>query len=322
MSDVAQAITEVWKARKNSAYRIIFNAHALAFFCDDSLVPQYKSAAMRTVIPLSVTNKSIGGKIRHVLLDARDPGCNATGGLLGALGVEVLCHSFADLSGIRDAYALLTSRSSFVQRRKVTNLTEQALYRDLSSGLLQRIKRSDYDAIKALKEADSGDDATFFRTIDEASRTSQQSLTVHPEYALSKLVDPCAASLTERQRQLISTSRVDFLVTARATAKEPRFAGSPMLAVEYDGPHHQERGQLLKDKEKNDLFRNARVPLIRFSHAGLLVRDAKNSYLSTGPGEEDGLAAVAAPRSTSRSRTRSSCSRRQGARSSSPRGWR
>ncbi|MCC5795432.1 MAG: DUF2726 domain-containing protein, partial [Chromatiales bacterium] len=266
MGAVGRIIEKEWRSRNNSSYRTVFNTHISTFFVVRHIPADLQRFALHAILPVAVINKSIGGTIRHVLLDSRDPHSQRLGQCLSLLGVKVLCLDFSDEQGIGDAYrALTTSRSEYTLRR-VANQTEQALYRDLMFGLLKRPRQEDFDAIRALAGQENGPDSDYYRFAAKQSALANESLTIHPEYALAKLFDVEPGRLPAEVDKLLRTSRVDFLVTARSTENEPAFVGKPVCAVEYDGPCHSQPDQARKDEIKNDLFRQAGLPLLRVGY--------------------------------------------------------
>lgn len=98
------------------------------------------------------------------------------------------------------------------------------------------------------------------------------------EVALHRICtsDLIGSLLTSEEEHIRSTSSVDILVHA------PPPLSQPLLAVEFDGPHHDDPKQQRKDRLKDAVLAHFGIPLIRISHAdaafGSLFRYGKTDW--------------------------------------------
>jgi len=98
------------------------------------------------------------------------------------------------------------------------------------------------------------------------------------EVALHRICtgDLVGSLLTSDEDHIRMTSSVDILVHA------PPPLSQPLLAVEFDGPHHDDPKQQRKDRLKDAVLAQFGIPLIRISHAdaafGNLFRYGKTDW--------------------------------------------
>lgn len=78
------------------------------------------------------------------------------------------------------------------------------------------------------------------------------------QVAMSQIISPKQLQYRSYEWHICMTSSVDFLVV-QGDQQEP------ILALEYDGPMHQEEKKRNKDRVKNELFQRARLPLVRIA---------------------------------------------------------
>jgi hypothetical protein len=76
--------------------------------------------------------------------------------------------------------------------------------------------------------------------------------------------------LMTSEYSMYSLAHFDFLLTDNASA--------PILAVEYDGPRHVEKTQVVRDEIKNSFCLEAGLPLIRIG-ANYVVREYRGMTL-------------------------------------------
>lgn len=105
-----------------------------------------------------------------------------------------------------------------------------------------------------------------------------QSMKLLHEVALHRICtsDLVGSLLTSDEDHMRVTSSVDILVHA------PPPLSQPLLAVEFDGPHHDDPKQNRKDRLKDAVLAHYGIPLIRISHAdaafGNLFRCGKSDW--------------------------------------------
>lgn len=81
--------------------------------------------------------------------------------------------------------------------------------------------------------------------------------------------------LGKERGENLSSDDYNFLLTAHFdfVVYERRGYMSPVFAVEFDGPHHQEATQVKRDIKKNRLCMRAKLPLLRIGYAELEEHD-------------------------------------------------
>lgn len=79
------------------------------------------------------------------------------------------------------------------------------------------------------------------------------------EVALGRLRPKWAPSMSVAAENILRNSSVDILVHSRGKVSRP------LLAIEVDGPPHQELQQIPKDRAKDEVMKAFRIPLIRIS---------------------------------------------------------
>lgn len=73
---------------------------------------------------------------------------------------------------------------------------------------------------------------------------------------LRDVIDADHLSLTQREKNYLWTSHIDFVILDKQT----KF---PTLAVEYDGPSHSSPEQMERDRIKNRICKECNLPLLR-----------------------------------------------------------
>lgn len=105
-----------------------------------------------------------------------------------------------------------------------------------------------------------------------------ESMKLLQEVALHRICtsDLVGRLLTPAEDHIRQTSSVDILVHA------PPPLGQPLLALEFDGPHHDDPRQQIKDRLKDAILGHYDIPLIRISRSdaafGRLFKDGKSEF--------------------------------------------
>lgn len=102
-------------------------------------------------------------------------------------------------------------------------------------------------------------------SFDEESRNDAElsSFKLLHEVALHRICksDLIIRHLTREENHIRETSSVDFLINAPPPLRQP------LLALEFDGKHHEDPKQQKKDRLKDAVLDRFGIPLIRISHA-------------------------------------------------------
>lgn len=97
------------------------------------------------------------------------------------------------------------------------------------------------------------------------------------QVALSQIIPPDQLSQGSYERHICMTSTIDIMIVQGHQEE-------PLIALEYDGPHHEKESQQRKDRTKNELFRRAGLPLVRINYKeeAKITKQVKLSNFLTG----------------------------------------
>ncbi|MBK5914852.1 hypothetical protein CCR84_11085 [Rhodocyclus purpureus] len=184
------------------------------------------------------------------VIDRNAPSAELVAQLLRRFQISVLiCDTGAGFMPIhRFIKDILESRCALLTSKPVTNQSERWLLSVTDLGLgrrsPERIKSTIPPQLIGVFEA-------------HWARSRKKFLVFH-EAALSAFIDfTLAKADPDIDLNFALNSRVDVLVTGEA----PDYL--PLLAIEFDGPHHRTEDGKRKDKKKESIFRKADIPLLR-----------------------------------------------------------
>lgn len=89
----------------------------------------------------------------------------------------------------------------------------------------------------------------------------QEHLIILPHVSLGEIFKPtpCTEKNKKDREKYINLFHVDFLICEKESL-------TPLIGVEFDGKHHKDKEQQLRDAFKNELFRTQKIPLLRFNY--------------------------------------------------------
>ncbi|MDU7537677.1 MAG: DUF2726 domain-containing protein, partial [Peptostreptococcaceae bacterium] len=90
---------------------------------------------------------------------------------------------------------------------------------------------------------------------------SQEYLIILPHVSLGEIFKPtpCSEQNKKGREKYINLFHVDFLICEKESL-------TPLIGIEFDGKHHKDKEQQLRDVFKNELFRVQGIPLLRFDY--------------------------------------------------------
>jgi hypothetical protein len=97
---------------------------------------------------------------------------------------------------------------------------------------------------------------------------------VFPQVAMSAFVQPKGPS--QAARNLFAQKYVDFLVCERKTMR-------PLYVIELDGASHGSAKAQERDKQKNDVFASAGIPIMRYTSKDVDLKTILSDYFSVVP---------------------------------------
>lgn len=230
----------------------------------DPKLYRFPDALWRSSVLFAVVTKAPRGAVRLLVLDTKEIGMEQC---LDRLKIQHIPYN-ALLNEVDFAKNVLDEIDfqfqSSISAKYLINPSENDVADSLRSGVLS----IEFEQWLINKQANEG----LIRDFEN------NSIKLLHEVALHRICtsDLIRSSLTSDEDHIRVTSSVDILLHS------PPPLNLPLLAIEFDGPHHDDSRQHRKDLLKNSVLAHYRIPLIRISHAdaafGNLLRYGKTDW--------------------------------------------
>lgn len=251
LADRLRSVSNEYKA----SGRIIYKTHPSTFIDPNWLrgaPEELRNALFTGIILFSLVSGPKRSTLILAIIDAATPQANSVAEILSRFAIDVLVTDIPDGFTPIEKFVrgILGSEKRAARSKLVTNISERWLLNitDLSLGrtLPTRFKK------EALRYGLESRIANF-------CATNKKRFNVFHEVALASFL--CLDNFSKHKLSIDYEyglrSRLDLLVTGPASDY------TPLLAIEFDGPHHSTTSGRAKDSKKEKILRHAKVPLLR-----------------------------------------------------------
>ena len=248
IEDARKTVNTWLEHRGLRQFRPLCVTQPAAFIDPKELRGSAKNACLRGIIHIGlVSGQEIGILVAAFHRPPETPRERDVAALLADLKIPTFCGDLTDASSIRNFLDSCNLDYRFSPSfRKVTNMSEARLMRTVKYAL----------GIWADADILDGHSPQIRNFLVDGIELNKKRFRVYEEVAVGEIIKSLPGTPYER----FSAFRVDILVAS------PPPLSTPLFVVEFDGLHHADHTQRKKDKERDDLFVQNLVPVLRISH--------------------------------------------------------
>lgn len=235
--------------------KLIFKAHPAAFIDPNWIAKtdERQDALFKGVIPLAIIDRPTKGKISLAIIQSTSPFAHEVQSLLSEFDIPVFIGVInGDFSLLNDWLHLVLGKiGPRTPTKPIVNFSERWLMRISDRSLVRQIDPKLMNDLPPEVASILGD----------YCGEQRDKLLLFHEPALSALLAVDVATCREAavNYDYLQKARLDLLVTGAS----PEYA--PLMAIEFDGPHHEEKAGKLRDAKKERILTAAHIPLLRVS---------------------------------------------------------